>query len=141
MKYLAVLLLSLLISARAHVHNGTLSEGDLSAPVDTLLWLHIAIQIGVWGFLFPAGMVLGITRSRWHVPLQVKLSLPRRPVCGLCIYNKEHRIRPDSRWISSRSHSRWTQVLGWGTLSIRVYPTCSHRSAIVTRNIFKAAYT
>lgn len=37
-----------------------------------------SIQILCWGILFPAGMVLGITRSRFHVPLQsltVALSL------------------------------------------------------------------
>ncbi|TDL22247.1 hypothetical protein BD410DRAFT_788981 [Rickenella mellea] len=30
----------------------------------------MAVQAAVWGVLFPVGMVLGITRSRWHVPLQ-----------------------------------------------------------------------
>jgi len=28
------------------------------------------LQAAVWGILFPIGMVLGISRSRWHVPLQ-----------------------------------------------------------------------
>jgi hypothetical protein len=23
-----------------------------------------------WGILFPAGMVLGLTKSKWHVPVQ-----------------------------------------------------------------------
>ncbi|KAI0065516.1 hypothetical protein BV25DRAFT_1821953 [Artomyces pyxidatus] len=28
------------------------------------------LQAAIWGILFPVGMVLGMTRSRWHVPLQ-----------------------------------------------------------------------
>ncbi|KAK2462757.1 hypothetical protein APHAL10511_005275 [Amanita phalloides] len=28
------------------------------------------LQASVWGILFPIGMVLGLARSRWHVPLQ-----------------------------------------------------------------------
>lgn len=39
----------------------------------TLKW-HIGIQIACWGLLFPAGMVLGITKSRFHVPWQVRSS-------------------------------------------------------------------
>ncbi|EJC98147.1 uncharacterized protein FOMMEDRAFT_130141 [Fomitiporia mediterranea MF3/22] len=42
----------------------------MNAPVDAILWIHMALQCAVWGILFPIGMVLGITRSRWHVPLQ-----------------------------------------------------------------------
>lgn len=37
-----------------------------------IIWIHIFLQILVWGFLFPAGMILGITRNRWHIPLQVR---------------------------------------------------------------------
>ncbi|GAA6003801.1 Ytp1p [Rhodotorula paludigena] len=54
-------------------HNFTNDE-----PLDGTIKWHIAIQIFCWGILFPAGMVLGITRSRFHVPLQsltVALSL------------------------------------------------------------------
>ncbi|KAA1470261.1 hypothetical protein DENSPDRAFT_774306 [Dentipellis sp. KUC8613] len=42
----------------------------MNAPVDAVLWIHMFLQAAVWGILFPIGMVLGITRSRWHVPLQ-----------------------------------------------------------------------
>lgn len=38
-------------------------------PLGSRLWYHIAIQSIVWTFLFPLGMVLGLTRSRWHVPV------------------------------------------------------------------------
>ncbi|GAA5908665.1 hypothetical protein JCM8208_002179 [Rhodotorula glutinis] len=39
-------------------------------PLDSVIKWHIAIQVFCWGILFPAGMVLGITRSRFHAPLQ-----------------------------------------------------------------------
>ncbi|GAA6038195.1 hypothetical protein JCM8097_005788 [Rhodosporidiobolus ruineniae] len=48
-----------------YVNNFTNDE-----EMDSTLKAHIAIQILSWGILFPAGMVLGITRSRFHVPLQ-----------------------------------------------------------------------
>lgn len=75
----------------AHLHSD-ITEDELSAPIDTILYLHIAVQALVWGVLFPVGMLLGIvrflwffrlcnkkknnvvskfiTRSRWHVPVQ-----------------------------------------------------------------------
>ncbi|KXX77630.1 Protein YTP1 [Madurella mycetomatis] len=40
-------------------------------PIDTTLWIHIVVQMLAFGVLFPLGMVLGIIKSRWHVPLQV----------------------------------------------------------------------
>ncbi|KAJ6561083.1 hypothetical protein DFH09DRAFT_985403 [Mycena vulgaris] len=66
-------LLSLLTSvgfARAHEHHDELTETEANQPTDAILWIHICLQAAVWGVLFPIGMVLGITRSRWHVPLQ-----------------------------------------------------------------------
>ncbi|KAH8114554.1 hypothetical protein DFH11DRAFT_228665 [Phellopilus nigrolimitatus] len=54
----------------AHAHHDELTEEEKNAPVDAVLWIHMALQIAIWGFLFPIGMVLGISRSRWHVPLQ-----------------------------------------------------------------------
>ncbi|KAL1923517.1 uncharacterized protein VTP21DRAFT_8497 [Calcarisporiella thermophila] len=38
---------------------------------DWILISHISLQIIAWGFIFPIGMVFGLTRSRWHVPLQL----------------------------------------------------------------------
>ncbi|KAI1260478.1 hypothetical protein F5Y18DRAFT_254407 [Xylariaceae sp. FL1019] len=38
---------------------------------DTILWIHIFLQMLAWGIIFPLGMVLGIVKNRWHVPLQV----------------------------------------------------------------------
>ncbi|KAF8075183.1 hypothetical protein FPV67DRAFT_1575567 [Lyophyllum atratum] len=57
-------------SASAHGHHDELTEEQAKAPVDSILWIHIILQASIWGILFPIGMVLGITRSRWHVPLQ-----------------------------------------------------------------------
>ncbi|KAI9687490.1 MAG: hypothetical protein M1822_002100 [Bathelium mastoideum] len=45
-------------------------EGISPDPIDSILWAHILMQIFAWGVLFPIGMVLGIIRSRWHVPVQ-----------------------------------------------------------------------
>ncbi|KAJ7089836.1 hypothetical protein B0H15DRAFT_839435 [Mycena belliarum] len=57
-------------SVSAHEHHDELSEVEANKPTDSILWIHICLQAAVWGVLFPVGMVLGITRSRWHVPLQ-----------------------------------------------------------------------
>lgn len=57
----------------AHEHHGDkIPEGEAVSPdpIDTTLWIHIAIQILAFGLIFPTGMVLGIVRSRWHVPVQ-----------------------------------------------------------------------
>ncbi|KAG2011927.1 cytoplasmic protein [Coprinopsis cinerea AmutBmut pab1-1] len=57
-------------AVRAHPNHKDPTEEAASAPIDAVLWIHMALQAAVWGVLFPIGMVLGITRSRWHVPLQ-----------------------------------------------------------------------
>lgn len=66
-----VLSLVALNAARAHEHDEELTEEVAHAAVDSILWIHIFLQAAVWGILFPIGMVLGLSRSRWHVPLQV----------------------------------------------------------------------
>ncbi|CAE6418782.1 unnamed protein product [Rhizoctonia solani] len=64
---LAILLrLASLISAHPHHGDG----GNSEAPIDAVLWIHIIVQLIVWGGIFGIGMVLGITRSKWHVPVQ-----------------------------------------------------------------------
>ncbi|MCJ1275646.1 hypothetical protein MMC21_003449 [Puttea exsequens] len=67
----ALLLLIPLALAHEH-HTEDIPEGEAvsAEPIDTILWIHIVIQILAWGIVFPTGMVLGIVRSRWHVPLQ-----------------------------------------------------------------------
>ena len=53
-------------------HTDEIPEGEaISAkPLDTILWIHILIQIFTFGILFPTGMVLGMVHSRWHIPVQ-----------------------------------------------------------------------
>ncbi|KAF9519994.1 hypothetical protein BS47DRAFT_1374864 [Hydnum rufescens UP504] len=70
---LVLLALSLVGVALGHTHNETEADTleNIQTPVDSILWLHIILQILTWGFLFPLGMVLGLSRSRWHVPMQV----------------------------------------------------------------------
>ncbi|KAA8911146.1 hypothetical protein FN846DRAFT_897785 [Sphaerosporella brunnea] len=69
-----VLLLLLAAGAAAHEHHGeNIPEGAVVSPdpLDSILWWHICTMIVAFGILFPIGMVLGIVRSKWHVPLQV----------------------------------------------------------------------
>jgi len=63
-------------TARAHEHHDQLTEEEATAAVDSILWIHIFLQAAVWSILFPIGMVLGLSRSRWHVPLQVRTARP-----------------------------------------------------------------
>ncbi|KAF8575535.1 hypothetical protein K439DRAFT_1655432 [Ramaria rubella] len=62
-------LLATALSVHAHPHHD-LDDTQLNAPIDSILYIHIGLQTLVWGVFFPTGMVLGIARSRWHVPLQ-----------------------------------------------------------------------
>lgn len=57
----------------AHGGHEEVPEGEaISAqPIDSTLWVHILIQGFAWGVIFPVGMVLGLVRSRWHVPTQI----------------------------------------------------------------------
>lgn len=67
-------LASFAATARAHEHHeDNIPEGEAISPdpLDTTLWIHILIQILAWGIIFPTGMVLGIVRSRLHVPVQI----------------------------------------------------------------------
>ncbi|KAK4181523.1 hypothetical protein QBC36DRAFT_84217 [Triangularia setosa] len=61
--------------ALSHGNHGgdKIPEGSTVSmdPIDTTLWIHIFLQTFTFGILFPLGMVLGIVKSRWHVPLQV----------------------------------------------------------------------
>ena len=70
-----LLLLSAFVAgAYAHGHHHELSDADIHKPIDAILWIHIFLQAAIWGVLFPTGMVLGLSKSRWHVPLQVRAS-------------------------------------------------------------------
>ncbi|CAG8448406.1 643_t:CDS:2, partial [Scutellospora calospora] len=57
----------------AHEHSTNLT-GDIGAtddPIDGTLWAHIIFMSLAFGIIFPIGMVLGLSRSRYHVPLQI----------------------------------------------------------------------
>lgn len=75
---LPAMLLSLsstaIVAAHDHSHGeDEIPEGKFisSDPLDNILWLHIFAMIASFGIIFPLGMVLGMVRSRWHVPVQV----------------------------------------------------------------------
>ena len=70
--------LLMLRAVHAHEHPNEITDEMTTAPVDAILWLHIFLQASVWGVLFPIGMVLGLSHSRWHVPLQVRCVGPRK---------------------------------------------------------------
>jgi len=59
--------------ALAHGHHVALEEGHYISddPIDSILWTHILFEMLAFGLIFPTGMVLGIVKNRWHVPVQV----------------------------------------------------------------------
>ncbi|OQU97276.1 hypothetical protein CLAIMM_03230 [Cladophialophora immunda] len=66
----------LLITTSVSAHGGhtdKIPEGEAVSPdpLDSRLWVHILLMIVSFGMIFPYGMVLGIIKSRWHVPLQI----------------------------------------------------------------------
>jgi hypothetical protein len=80
-----ILALSLVQLTLAHSHSDVHTEEELNLPVDAILWIHIVLQAAVWGVIFPIGMVLGLTRSRWHVPLQVRTDIGFGQNLFLCV--------------------------------------------------------
>ncbi|KAL9112866.1 MAG: hypothetical protein Q9227_002943 [Pyrenula ochraceoflavens] len=71
----ALLALSLICVREVSAHGGHMDKipegaGVSDDPIDATLWIHILLQTLAFGLIFPTGMVLGIIRSRWHVPLQ-----------------------------------------------------------------------
>jgi hypothetical protein len=63
------------LAPRVISHGGheAIPEGEAISgePMDTTLWVHILLQTLAWGIIFPTGMVLGLVKSRWHVPTQI----------------------------------------------------------------------
>ncbi|CAG8466914.1 6262_t:CDS:2 [Acaulospora morrowiae] len=69
-----LILIGHLVKAHEHHHstgNSTLGSGITSEPIDGILWAHIIFMTLAFGILFPTGMVLGLSKSRWHVPVQI----------------------------------------------------------------------
>lgn len=58
------LLFGTAVTAHEH-HVNKIQEGQaISAdPIDSILWIHILVQLLAWGIIFPIGMVLG---ARMH---------------------------------------------------------------------------
>lgn len=104
----AVVLLASLNLVLAHAHHDEISEEQANAPIDAILWIHMFLQAAVWGILFPIGMVLGLAKSRWHVPLQVRDFEPAQSSSFHC--EAEHRFRLDVRWVHPRPLSCWTRL-------------------------------
>ncbi|KAM0752743.1 hypothetical protein T439DRAFT_181803 [Meredithblackwellia eburnea MCA 4105] len=75
----ALLLLVSLVAAHEHHDepSGVPYEQNFTndEEIDNILKWHMAIQSIVWCILFPLGMVLGITKSPYHVPLQSLASI------------------------------------------------------------------
>lgn len=113
----ALLLAVFALPAAAHKHHSSLTEDQKNADVDALLVIHIMLQTLIWGILFPTGMVLGMSKSRWHVPLQVRRSyvFRARPNALKCDRNIEYRYSPYARWILARTCARRTGFPGGST--------------------------
>ncbi|GMK55026.1 hypothetical protein CspeluHIS016_0200820 [Cutaneotrichosporon spelunceum] len=65
----ACIALLLLPLALGHEHHAP-ADIDPKVPIDWMLYTHMAVQTFVWALLFPIGMVLGLSKSRYHVPVQ-----------------------------------------------------------------------
>ncbi|CAI7589797.1 unnamed protein product [Penicillium pancosmium] len=75
MSFLRSTSLVALFAATALAHGGHEAVPDGEAislePIDSTLWVHMILMGFAFGIIFPLGMVLGIVRSRWHVPVQI----------------------------------------------------------------------
>ncbi|KAF1957244.1 hypothetical protein CC80DRAFT_592547 [Byssothecium circinans] len=103
----ALLLLSIATVAQAHEHHmDNIPEGDGTSPdpIDSILWIHILIQSLAWGILFPTGMVLGIIRSRWHVPVQTTGS-----VLAIIGYFLGHKHK--GRQFATNAHAQFVPII------------------------------
>ena len=69
---IAITIIGLATLVVAHAGHGHAAEGSEmnKMPLDWIIILHIITQILVWLIVFPIGMVLGSSRSKWHVPVQ-----------------------------------------------------------------------
>ena len=137
--YTTVLTLLVLAgSVLAHEHHNEISEEEQKAPVDTILWLHIFLQAAVWGILFPTGMVLGLSRSRWHVPLQVcVISVIIR---SLTYPSKECRIPADSWRVRPGSLTRRESIPRRSAWKDGEHHAGAHRLATLPRHLSQVAY-
>lgn len=127
-----LLLLFLCLAATptlAHEHDDDITEEELNAPVDAILWIHMFLQVTVWGFLFPIGMVLGLSRSRWHVPLQVRTETRIAVLVWACRWTRwaftEHGHCFDNRGVLPWTHP-WRSTIS----QVCARNFCEHRHGI-----------
>ena len=127
-------------AVRAHDHQ-VITEEMANAPVDAMLWIHIFLQASVWGILFPIGMVLGLSRSRWHVPLQVRRS--PAPFCSSslskCVIG--HGYRAHSCWLHPGARTRRQAVPCERTWRARKSPPRCACYAVHTWRVPQTAHT
>jgi hypothetical protein len=92
----------------AHGHHENPTKETAGAPIDRILWIHMFLQAAVWGVLLPVGMVLGMSRSRWHVPLQVFLASCLPCYTDVCVTDCGHSTL--CGWYLPRTCPRWSSV-------------------------------
>jgi hypothetical protein len=162
---MALLSLLVLNAARAHEHDEELTEEAAHAAIDSILWIHIFLQAAVWGILFPIGMVFGLSRSRWHVPLQVcprpRLT-PSLPLSHLFLslsccsstdslprfYIGEYspllivgcRDRAHARRLHTRARARWPTIFFERAWQVRQYPPHTDCGAARAGSVPQAAH-
>ncbi|TKX22215.1 hypothetical protein C1H76_5504 [Elsinoe australis] len=104
----------------AHEHHGEgIPEGHAITqdPIDSILWTHIILQTFAWGILFPTGMVLGLVRSRFHVPVQVVASLLAIVGYFLGHWHKGRQFSPGAH----SAFANWLMLLLIGQVSLGAY--------------------
>ncbi|CEL09975.1 Putative Integral membrane protein [Aspergillus calidoustus] len=98
----------------SHVPEGSASSED---PIDSTLWVHMILMGLAFGIIFPLGMVLGIVRSRWHVPVQIIGA-----AIALVAYFLGHAHK--GRQFAKNAHARFANILMFilaGQVALGVY--------------------
>ncbi|KAI7904892.1 uncharacterized protein BX663DRAFT_503941 [Cokeromyces recurvatus] len=58
-----------------HSHNLDpsffIESAATNEPIGLIMTMHITFMVIAFGILYPLGMVLGLAKNRWHVPLQI----------------------------------------------------------------------
>ncbi|KAJ2484525.1 hypothetical protein IWW47_005665, partial [Coemansia sp. RSA 2052] len=66
----AAALLACALVVRGHNHHAVNMNFDMGEPIDGVLKAHIVLMSIAFGAFFPIGMVLGLRKHKWHVPVQ-----------------------------------------------------------------------
>ncbi|KAL5606857.1 uncharacterized protein BROUX77_004050 [Berkeleyomyces rouxiae] len=76
-----------------------------SDPLDAALWLHIFVMMLSVGILYPIGMVLGMTKSRWHIPVQILATALAAFGYVLGYFHKGRMFRPNN------AHAKFSGIM------------------------------